>query len=162
MISRAEDKLASKTDTQVMGGDCAVFSWHDRNSCPSPILLARGDGHGKPIWRPQLPPTAGGLGPGRSPRSRHRMRTGRDRRVAPLSDTGSTPALSLLRSRPDHWLLQSRHPAIVESALHTSDGRLIGRPMIEPGTQPLPRPADARGTLLLRVGADALRLPSLR
>ena len=80
----------------------------------------------------------------------------------PLSDTGSTPALSLLRSRPDHWLLQSRHPAIVESALHTSDGRLIGRPMIEPATQPLPRPADARGTLLLRVGADALRLPSLR
>ena len=80
----------------------------------------------------------------------------------PLSDTGSAPALALLRSRPDHWLLQSHHPHPVEGALYTSDGRLIGRPMIEPGTQPLPRPAGVRGTLLLRVGADALRLPSLR
>ena len=76
----------------------------------------------------------------------------------PLSDTGSTPALALLRSRPDHWLLQSRRHDPVEGALYTSDGRL----MIEPGTQPLPRPAGVRGTLLLRVGADALRLPSLR
>ena len=83
--------------------------------------------------------------------------------VSPLhSDTGSAPALALLRSRPDHWLLQSRHSEPLEGALYTSDGRLIGRPMIEPGTQPLPRPVDARGTLLLRVGADALRLPSLR
>ena len=80
----------------------------------------------------------------------------------PLSDTGSAPALTLLRSRPDHWILQSRHPDSVEGALYTSDGRLIARPIIEPGTQPLPRPADAHGTLLLRVGADALRLPSLR
>ena len=79
-----------------------------------------------------------------------------------LSDTGSAPALALLRSRPDHWLLQSRHSAPVEGALYTSDGRLIGRPIIEPGTQPLPRPTGVRGTVLLRVGADALRLPSLR
>lgn len=80
----------------------------------------------------------------------------------PLSDTGSTPGLALLRSRPDHWLLQSRHPAPVEGALYTSDGRLIARPMIESGTHPLPRPANVGGTLLLRVGTDALRLPSLR
>ena len=80
----------------------------------------------------------------------------------PLSNTGSAPALALLRSRPDHWLLQSRHPAPVEGALYTSDGRLIARPMIESDTHPLPRPANVRGTLLLRVGTDALHLPSLR
>ncbi len=80
----------------------------------------------------------------------------------PLSDTGSAAALALLRSRPDHWLLQSHHPEPVEGALYTSAGRLIGRPMIEPGTQPLPRPTGVRGTLLLRVGTDALHLPSLR
>ena len=39
-----------------------------------------------------------------------------------------------------------------EGALFNTSGRLIGRPVIEPGTHPLARPADARGTLLLRLG----------
>ena len=74
----------------------------------------------------------------------------------------SAPAITLRRSRPDHWLLHSDHPDAIQGELYTADGRLIGQPMIEPGTHPLPRPAGVRGTLLLRAGTDALRLPSLR
>jgi len=74
----------------------------------------------------------------------------------------ATARIELRRSKPDHWLVHSRHPEPIQGDLYTAEGRLVSRPMIEPGTQPLPRPADALGTLLLRVGADALRLPSLR
>jgi len=73
-----------------------------------------------------------------------------------------TARIELRRSKPDHWIVYSRHPEPIQGELYTAEGRLVSRPMIESGTQPLPRPADALGTLLLRVGANALRLPSLR
>ena len=78
------------------------------------------------------------------------MRTGPDRRDAPSPDTA--PArLGPAPPRPNHGSF-SRHPHRGRRA-YTSDGRLIGRPIIEPGTQPLALPTGVRGTVLLRVGA---------
>ena len=82
--------------------------------------------------------------------------------AAPAPDAWTAPMLELRRSRPDHWLLHSRFDVPQESALFNTSGQLLGRPVIEPGTHPLARPADAKGTLLLRVQGRALRLPSLR
>lgn len=79
-----------------------------------------------------------------------------------LSDTDSTPAIALKRSRAEHWLLHSNHPSPMEGELYSADGRLISRLIIAPGTHPLPRPTGISGPLLLRVATDALRLPSLR